>query len=114
MHELTVASELLDLVLRVAEEHSARVVTTARLRVGAASCLAPDSLLFGFEALSAGTPAEGCRLEILRTPAAVSCTPCGWRGKVTELGELSCPACGTAPLTIRDGRELTVESVDVE
>lgn len=114
MHELAVAAELLDLVQRVAREHAARRVTVARLRIGAASCLSPESLVFGFEALAAGTVAAGCRVEVTRTPAGVSCVPCGWRGALAELGDLACPACRTAPLTIRDGRDLTVDSVDVE
>ena len=114
MHELAVASELLDLVLRVAQEQAARQVTAARLRIGAASCLSPDSLVFGFEALAAGTAAAECRLEITRTPAGASCVQCGWRGALAELGGLACPDCRTTPLTIQDGRDLTVESVDVE
>ena len=70
--------------------------------------------MFGFEALAAGTAAAACRLEITRTPAAASCVQCGWQGEVAELGDLACPACRTAPLTIQGGRDLTVESVDVE
>ena len=114
MHELAMASELLDLLLRVATENAAHTVTAARLRIGAASCLSPDSLRFGFEALAAGTSAAACRLEITRVPAGASCVQCGWRGEVLELGDLACPSCATAPLTIRNGRDLTVESVDVE
>jgi hydrogenase nickel incorporation protein HypA/HybF len=114
MHELAVASELLDLVLDVAREHRAGVVTRARLRIGAASCLSPDSLRFGFEALSAGTPAGGCILEVVRTAAAVACSACGWKGAVLDLGDLACPECARAPLTILDGRDLSLEAIEVD
>lgn len=114
MHELSIASELLDLVLRVAGEHRAGSVTKAQLRIGAASCLSPEALAFGFEALAAGTSAAGCRLEIRRSPAPACCPGCGWSGEILELGTLACPACALAPLTLQGGRDLTVESIDVE
>jgi hydrogenase nickel incorporation protein HypA/HybF len=114
VHELAVAAELVDLARRVAAEERASRVTVLRLRIGAANCLSPDSLAFGFEALAAGTEAEGCRLEVERPAAPVTCSACGYQGRIAELGTLACPDCGLAPLTIRGGRELTVTSLDVE
>lgn len=114
MHELAIAAELLELAERVAGEQGALRICAIRLRVGVASCLSPDSLAFGFEALTAGTAAEGCRLDFERPAAPVACGACGWRGEIAELGGLACAACGVAPLTILGGRELTVTSLDVE
>ncbi len=114
MHELSVASDLLDFLLQTARENGAATVKTATLRVGVGSCLNPDSLAFGFEALAAGTPAEGCRLDIVSQPAPVACPTCGWSGETRDLADLICPGCGGFPLRVLGGRELTVESVTVE
>lgn len=114
MHELSVAAELLELAEQVAARERASQVRVIRLRLGAGSCLSPDSLAFGFEALSRGTLAEGCRLEIERPPAPVQCPRCGWRGECSNLSELVCADCGQTPLTLGGGRELSVESLDVE
>jgi hydrogenase nickel incorporation protein HypA/HybF len=114
MHELAVAAELLELARRVAADEGARRVTVIRLRLGAASCLSPDSLSFGLEALAAGTATEGCRLEVERVPAPVSCPACGWRGEVRDMEGLICDLCRQTPLTILGGREMTVVSLDVE
>jgi hydrogenase nickel incorporation protein HypA/HybF len=114
VHELAVASDLLDLVLRTARENGAQRALAARLRIGAASCLNPDSLTFGFEALAAGTAAEGCRLEIERTPAEAACPGCEWRGSLGNIAVLACPGCGAEPVRITGGRDLAVDTVTVE
>jgi len=114
LHELAVAAELLDFLLRTAAENGGGRVTAARLRIGAGSCVSPDSLRFGFDALAAGTAAAGCRLEIERPPAAGACASCSWRGEVADLDVLACPACGWFPVTLSGGRELTVETVTVD
>ncbi|MFA7331244.1 MAG: hydrogenase maturation nickel metallochaperone HypA [Candidatus Delongbacteria bacterium] len=114
MHELAVAAEVLELAQRVLDREGARHVRVIRLRVGVASCLAPDSLAFGFEALAAGTAAAGCRLEFQRPPAPVRCPACGWNGELESLDELACAICGQGPLTLLGGRDLRVVSMDVE
>jgi hydrogenase nickel incorporation protein HypA/HybF len=114
MHELAVAADLLDVVLKTARENGATTVVTARLRIGAGSCLNPDSLAFGFEALATGTPASGCRLEIEHLPAPVTCPACGWNGERLDVAELVCPQCEGHPLRITGGRELTVDTITVE
>jgi hydrogenase nickel incorporation protein HypA/HybF len=114
VHELTVAQSLLDLVLKTARDNAATTVVTARIRIGAGSCLNPDSLAFGFEALAAGTPAAGCRLEIEPFPAPVTCTACRWEGERLDMAELVCPRCQASPLRITGGRELTVGTITVE
>lgn len=114
MHELAVASDLLDLLLRVAAENGASSVTSVRLRLGVASCLEPEALCFGFEALADGTAAAKCALEITRVAAPSACSLCGWEGEVATLERLECPGCGGFPVTLRGGRELTVETVTVD
>lgn len=114
MHELSVAASLLDLVLKTARDDGATTVLSARIRIGAGSCLNPDSLAFGFEALAAGTPASGCRLDIEHVPAPVTCPVCGWVGERLDVAELICPQCGGHPLRITGGRELTVDTITVE
>jgi len=114
MHELAAAQELLDLILRVAAENGAASISEARLRLGAGTCLAADALTFGFEALASGTAAQGCRLSILRVPAEATCSVCGWRGEVEGPEALTCAGCGAFPLTLLDGKDLSVESITVE
>lgn len=114
MHELAVAAEILELSRREAMAAGAHRVLSVRLRVGVASCLSPDSLAFGFEALARGTEAEGCRLEIERVPATIHCPGCGRSGVVHDLDALECPSCGRHPVTLTGERELSVLSLEVD
>lgn len=114
MHELSVASQLLDLVLQTAQDNGAARVVAAHIRVGAGSCLNPESLAFGFEALATGTLAAGCQVQIEHLPAPAVCPACGWEGERLDLADLVCPTCQGFPLRITGGRELTVDTITVE
>ncbi len=114
MHEMTVAAELVRILSDAAAGAEAKQVVSARLRIGALSCLSHDALSFGFEALSRDTPAEGCQLEIVTVPAAGTCAACGWTGEVTDTLSLFCPECEEGPLRLEGGQEMTVESATVE
>ncbi len=114
MHEMTVANDLVRILVDAATRAGAARVTGARIRVGALSCINHDALRFGFEALSRETLAEGAALELVTIPAGGTCPECGWAGEVTSPGELDCPTCGVGPVGLAGGQELTVESAMVE
>ena len=77
MHELGIATEILDIALTEAERHAAKKVTSIRLRVGVLRSIEPENLSFLFEHLARGTPAEGALLEIEEEPVRVECEACG-------------------------------------
>ncbi len=114
MHEMTVAAELVRILVDAATGADARQVVGARIRIGALSCINPDALRFGFEALSRETLAKGCELELLTVPGAGRCRECGWTGEVTDSLQLFCPACEAGPVALDGGQELTVESAVLE
>ena len=62
---MTVASRLVSIVAQTVEEHGAERADLARVRVGNDTCLSPEALKFGFEALARGTSASGCALEVV-------------------------------------------------
>ncbi len=114
MHEMLIASQLLQSLLDAAGQHDATRVVSATLRVGTLSCVNGESLRFGFLSLSQGTIAEGCDLKILRTPAEGECSKCGWTGEVTDPFLFPCPRCEESAIMPRGGREFTLESADIE
>jgi hydrogenase nickel incorporation protein HypA/HybF len=65
VHEMTVAARLVTLVGDTLTEAGAELAEAARVRVGRDTCISPDALRFGFEALSQGTPVQGCALEVV-------------------------------------------------
>ena len=112
MHELGVASEILDVALSEADRHAAKKVTSIRLRVGVLRAIEPENLSFLFEHLARGTPAEGASLEIVEDPIRVECPVCGASEVRTFTYE--CPRCKGSGVSVTGGDSLSILSLDIE
>jgi hydrogenase nickel incorporation protein HypA/HybF len=92
MHELSLASELVDRCLAAA---AGRPVASVRVRIDPGTDAA--ALRQGFDASAAGTALEGARLDIDVPPQLLACA-CGFDGKLGSddvVGHMTvCPACG--------------------
>jgi hydrogenase nickel incorporation protein HypA/HybF len=113
MHEASLAQDLLALVEGTAHAHSAIAVTSAKIELGALSCVSAEALVFAFAAMRRGTIAEHCELVIERTPLVVTCPTCGVTG-ATDATDPCCPGCGRGPVEVVGGREMRLVSIDVE
>jgi hydrogenase nickel incorporation protein HypA/HybF len=108
MHELSVASAVVDTVLRHADDRRVLVVT---LKVGQMRQVIPDSLAFYFDIVTRDTLVEGARLEQVVVPARMRCGACAheWEPELM----FRCPECsGTGEVIAGD--ELEVDSIEVE
>jgi hydrogenase nickel incorporation protein HypA/HybF len=113
MHEVALAERMIRIALDAAREHGGGRVTRARLLLGALSCAEPETLRFAFDVAARGTEAEGCALEIERVPARLKCRTCGRESQGEELLE-PCADCKAVGWEVLDGREMRIESIDVE
>ena len=108
MHELSVASAVVDTALRHAEDRKVLAVT---LRIGQLRQVIPDSLAFYFEIVARDTLVEGARLEQVVVPVRMRCEACAheWEPELM----FRCPECsGTGEVLAGD--ELEVDSIEVE
>lgn len=64
MHETSVFRDLMDKIISVANAQGASGVVSIQVRLGAYSGISPDHFREHFEIASAGTIAEGARLDI--------------------------------------------------
>ena len=111
MHELSVASAVLDTALRHAEDRRVLVVT---LRIGHLRQVIPDSLAFYFDIVARDTPAEGARLEQVVVPARLRCGGCSDEWDMEGTPEFRCPRCADGKVEVIAGNELEVDSIEVE
>lgn len=112
MHEFGIAESLLAAVTTAADKAGAAKVLRVRLKIGPLSGVVPEALRFAFDALAAGTVAEGAALEIDEPPVVLYCNDCG-REFPGSLGDYRCPHCGSPSGTLRGGRELDVLDMEV-
>jgi len=104
---------MLDIVLQQADLHDVKRISAINLKVGAWTSIVPDCVQFYFEALSKDTIAEGAELKIEKIPLTGRCEDCG---EIFEIEELlfACPHCSSKRVNIETGRELFIDSIEVE
>ena len=113
MHELTITQNMLDLVLKQAQESGSKKVEKINLVIGEMTGVVDRSMQFYFELLSKDTPAQGAVLIFRMVPLQAKCRDCGTSFDFNE-GVGECPQCHLYNVEIISGNELFVESIEVE
>lgn len=113
MHEITATRNILSLVLAEATKAGATRVTRVSLKAGEWSTFDPECIEFCFRVLAQGTPAEGAQLAIERTRVRFRCGSCGLEYSPMD-GKFHCPGCSTGVGDLIGGRELFVDSIEVQ
>lgn len=113
MHEMSLVQGIFQIIEQTLTEHQVSRVTKVRLQVGTLTNAVPDSLQMCFDALTKGTKVEGAELEIVPVPLRIECKACG---QIREIEDpiFLCPDCNSPGVKILSGRELKVESLEVE
>jgi hydrogenase nickel incorporation protein HypA/HybF len=110
MHEIAVCEAIADTVRqRAAGRHLALI----RVRIGYLRQVVPDSHVFSWEMVTAGTDLDGCGLEVDYIPAVVACAACGERSTL-EVPILACSSWGSFDVALITGDEFDLASFDVE
>ena len=114
MHEVSIVEALIEQVEgEVARAGASGRVSRLGLSIGRLSGVQVDSIRFAFELLSPGTLVENAVLEIEEPQATCVCAGCGARTDLEELC-LECPACSGHDISIEGGREMLLQTIDVD
>jgi hydrogenase nickel incorporation protein HypA/HybF len=113
VHELSIAQNVLDIVLEEGRKHEIKQVLVIKLQIGALAAVVPDALTFCFEMLSQNTMAAGASLVVEILPVVARCKRCDEHFEVID-HDFSCPQCRQATVEMVSGRELTVASIEGE
>ncbi|NWF76874.1 MAG: hydrogenase maturation nickel metallochaperone HypA [Nitrospirae bacterium] len=113
MHEVSIAQGLLDIAIEHCKKGGYQRIESISVKIGKASGVVPDSLLFAFETLKIGTIAEKASLTINEIKVSGYCKNCECRFSVEEAYVLECQKCGSTQLVIETGRELNIDEMEV-
>ncbi len=113
MHELSITQNILDLALEKAHEVKAKEIKKVNLVIGEMTGIVGDCVQFYFDFLGKGTAAEKATLSINIVPIKVKCRNCAQSFQPGD-SEWTCPRCQGASAEIVAGKELFVESIEVE
>lgn len=113
MHELAIAENILEHVLRIAGEQRATRVLEVEVVCGVVQQIVPEALTLGFAAQSAGTAAEGAALKVTEEPVRARCRDC--RAEfAAAIDDYRCPTCRRADVELVAGRDIVLKTVVCE
>jgi hydrogenase nickel incorporation protein HypA/HybF len=113
MHELGIASSILEGVDAEVRRRPGVRPLKVGVRVGELAGLDPDALRFAFDALTIDTPLAGLQLEIEHVAPRGRCRDCSHEYEVRNF-ELLCPGCGSLSADSISGDELEFSYLEVE
>jgi hydrogenase nickel incorporation protein HypA/HybF len=113
MHELSIATAILESVQKEAELREGARMLTVGLRIGELAGVDPDSLTFGWEAITKDTLFEDLKLKIKAVPWLNCCDKCQNTFGVVEY-QTKCPVCGNLKTDLVSGDELEITYFEIE
>ncbi len=115
MHEFNICQTIVDSALAHIKGTDSSKVRLVKITVvmGRLRQIVPDYLHSAYELLTKGTIAEGSSLEIKLTPIVFTCDSCG-QNTESDKARFRCGSCGSQRGQVSGGRELYLESLEVE
>ena len=110
MHEMTIATSLVELACDQAAKVGAAGVAEINIRMGTLRGIA-RSLYFCFGSATRGTLCEGATLRIDEVPLTVRCDQCNAVKTPAALYNFRCPDCGGPTPKVITGREMELVSL---
>lgn len=113
MHEFSIVESLLRVVLEHGEKAKAVKIQAINLVAGELSGVVKEAVEFYFNFLSRDTIAAQARINFNHIPTRLRCRNCGTDFS-PEKQSYRCPECDGQNVDIIAGRELYIESLEVE
>jgi len=113
MHEMSIATELIKQILKIAEENNLKKIESVELEVGELKQVVPIAMKETFKAVTKDTIAQGAVLKIKEIKAKAICRRC----KVIfepELNFFICERCQVADVDIIKGADIIIKSITGE
>ena len=108
MHELSIATAIVETAQSHAKGQNIEGIT---VRIGPFSGVVKDSLVFYLELLLEEKEKPKARIEVVHSKANATC-PCGASFQISS-AMTPCPSCGDFNIKCSDGRDCTIESIEV-
>lgn len=116
MHELSIATSVLDSVVKVARDNKSSSVLKIDLVFGTSSAIVEEALRAAFDALKELSEYSVCKNASIRLKEQESksiCLDCGHE-YVHGFGAAQCPKCKSFNIQIVEGTDIYIEQIEVE
>lgn len=113
MHEFGITQEILSISKNHAEKNGAARVTKVVISVGRMTGVVEDCLRFYWDQLIKDTVVDGAELVVKDIPIRLKCISCGAENEVEDIA-LTCPSCESFGPEVTAGKELLVDTIEIE
>jgi hydrogenase nickel incorporation protein HypA/HybF len=114
MHEVYVAENLLDVAIEKCKEKGFNYIKSIKIKIGKASVISTEALIFAFDVLKIGSIANDASLIIEEISTFGFCKDCGKEFTVEKDFLFECPFCKSDYIIIKSGNGVQLEELDVE
>lgn len=116
MHELSLATSLLDIVRDELAKHGLSRLIAVRVRYGPLSNVVPEALELAWQSLTIGGEFAAARFEMAADPLVLVCGECaGEFSPDPPVPYTDCPYCGSNFFhSVKSGKELYIEHLEAE
>ena len=113
MHEMGITQAILAQAFDAAEAEGGTKINEIKVSVGELTEIVETALQFSFEVLRRETIAEEAELVVTIIKPYSKCTTCGHEFEHDRF-DMTCPECGGFFCENLRGRELRIDSIDIE
>lgn len=115
MHELSIMKNILEVVLEYGEQAEVGKISRININAGAFTEFIPRYAQLYFDMISQDTIAEKAEIHVKTLPAIVKCRECGEEISI-DIRHLinTCPNCRSERIELIAGREIEIDSIEVE
>ena len=111
MHELSIATALIEQLEAVAQDNGLEKIDEVHLQVGYLRQVVPEFMQTAFVEAAKGAVAQEAKLIIQEIVALVQCRQCQYQFK-PKLNDFLCPKCDEADVEILQGDDIILLSVN--
>ena len=113
MHELSIATSIIDIAEEEVKKADAHKVLEINLDIGELAGVVIEAMEFAMDVVVKNTVLENANVVINKIPGMAKCYDCGKEHPVEDLYS-PCPDCNSYRNEIIQGRELKISSLVVE
>ena len=113
MHEYSIVQSLLESCEEHARANDAKKVTKVVVKIGVLSGVEPDLLQTAFDTFKENSVCDGCEFVINIQNIQILCNDCQ-STSIIEKHDFSCPNCQSVNITVVDGEDMYLMSLEME
>ena len=113
MHELSIATNIVEIVEEEAKKVNAKEVSEIELEIGSMSGIVAEALEFALDEAVKNTVLENSKRIMINIMVEAICTKCDKLFEVDDYFAV-CPKCGSFETDITKGKELKIKKLKIQ